>query len=87
MVTFSELHVMMKKKEQAVEFTGDALVLQHAKVALLVCALAVISAAFQIAAARLVLTLQTMPKLDSFISYSLLFSHFTSCGLFMPFPL
>lgn len=66
---------MMKKKEQAVEFTGDALVLQHAKVALLVCALAVISAAFQIAAARLVLTLQTMPKLDSLhIIFSAIFS-------------
>lgn len=75
---FSELHVMMKRKEQVVEFTGDALVLQHAKVALLVSVLAVISAAFQIAVARLVLTLQTMPKLDSsFILYAIFY--FLTC--------
>ncbi|KAF1898816.1 hypothetical protein Lal_00018935 [Lupinus albus] len=62
----AELHVTMKKNEQAAEFTGHALVLQHAKVALHVCALDVIFAAFQIAAARFVLTSQAMPKLESF---------------------
>ncbi|KOM50288.1 hypothetical protein LR48_Vigan08g111500 [Vigna angularis] len=73
----TKLHVMMKRKEQVVEFTGDALVLQHAKVALLVSVLAVISAAFQSAVARLVLTLQTMPKLDSFILYAIFY--FLTC--------
>lgn len=66
---------MMKKKEQVVEFTEDAVVPQLAKVVLLVCALDVIFAAFQIAAARLVLTLQTTPKLDSFI-----FCYFLGCS-------
>ena len=57
---------MLKKREQVAEFTGDAVALQHAKVALHVCALGVISAAFQIAAARLALILQAMPKLEAF---------------------
>lgn len=65
----SELLVMMKKKEAVAEFTEDALILQPAKVALLVCALVVIYAVFQIALARLVWTLQGMPKLE-FISCS-----------------
>ena len=65
----SELHVTMKKKEQVEEFTGVALVLQHAKVALPVCALGVISAVFQIAVARLVRTLRGMPKLESWIMF------------------
>jgi hypothetical protein len=65
----SELLVMMKKKEAVAEFTEDALILQHAKVALLVCALVVIYAIFQIALARLVWILQGMPKLE-FISCS-----------------
>lgn len=55
---------MMKKKEEAGECTGDALVLQHAKVVLLVCALGVTRVAFLTALARHVLTLQGMPKLD-----------------------
>jgi len=63
----SELHVMMKKKEAVAEFTEGAHIVQHAKVALLVCALDASYAVFQIALARLVLTLQGMPKLE-FIS-------------------
>lgn len=65
---------MLMKKEQVAEYTRDALVLQHAEVALHVCALDVISAVFQIAVARLVLTLQGMPKLESnfiFLSFDI----------------
>ncbi|KAL4390266.1 hypothetical protein AHAS_Ahas03G0127900 [Arachis hypogaea] len=58
----TKLHVMMKKNEGAAEYTGDALALRHAKVAPPVSASAAVSAAFQIAAARLVLTSQAMSK-------------------------
>lgn len=68
--------MIMRKNEQVVEFTGDATALQHAKVALHVCALGVMSAVFQIAAARHVLTLQPMPKLDSAFPFNLMFSKF-----------
>jgi hypothetical protein len=56
----------MKKKEVVAEFTEDALVLRHAKVALLVSASGVTYAVFRTALARLVLTLQgmSMPKLE-----------------------
>lgn len=54
-----------KKNEEVEEFTEDAVDLQRAKVALLVCALGATSAVFQIAAARPVLTLLAMQKLDS----------------------
>lgn len=50
----------MKKNEEVEEFTEDAVGLQRAKVALLVCALDVTSAVFQIAAVRPVLTLLAM---------------------------
>ena len=81
-VTFSELHVTMKKNEQAAEFTGDALVLQHAKVALPVSALGVTSAVFRIAAARLVLTSPAMPKLEV-LQVMMIFT-LLHIGLFMP---
>ena len=55
---------MTKKNEQVAEFTEDVHVLQRAKVALLASALVVISAAFRIAVARLVLTSLGMPKLE-----------------------
>ncbi|GAU41574.1 hypothetical protein TSUD_271830 [Trifolium subterraneum] len=55
---------MMKKNVEVEEFTEDVVDLQHVKVALLVCALDVTSAAFRIAAARHVLTLLAMQKLD-----------------------
>jgi len=58
---------MMKKKEAVAEFTEDALILQHAKAALLVCVLDATYAVFQTVLARLVPTLQRMPKLE-FIS-------------------
>ncbi|KAL4327973.1 hypothetical protein AHAS_Ahas13G0153600 [Arachis hypogaea] len=64
LLLLSELHVMMKKNEGAAEYTGDALALRHAKVAPPVSASAAASAAFQIAAARLVLTSQAMSKFD-----------------------
>lgn len=60
----------MKKNEQVAEFTGDVYVCQHAKVAPLASALGVIFADFQIAVARLVLTSQGMPKLESQIVLS-----------------
>jgi hypothetical protein len=56
---------MMKKNEEVEEFTEDVVDLQHVKVALLVCASGVTSAAFRIAAARHVLTLLAMQKLES----------------------
>lgn len=51
---------MMKKNEEVEEFTEDVADHQRAKVALHVCALGVTSAVFQIATARLVLTLPAM---------------------------
>lgn len=50
----------MKKNGEVEEFTEDVVGLQRAKVALLVCALDVTSAGFQIAAVRHVLTLLAM---------------------------
>lgn len=55
---------MMMKSEPVVEFTEVVHVLQHAKVALLASALVVISAAFRIAVARLVLTSLGTLKLE-----------------------
>ncbi|GMN57164.1 hypothetical protein TIFTF001_026294 [Ficus carica] len=55
---------MMKKREQAAESTGAALVLRPARAALLACALAVKSAASPIAAVRPALTSQGMPKFE-----------------------
>ena len=54
----------MMKKELVAGCTGAAPVLQHARVALLVCVLDVKSADSQIAAARHVLTLRGMQKLE-----------------------
>ena len=75
---------MMKKNEPVAEFIGDVHVLQHAKDALLVSALGVISAVFQIAVARLARTSQEMPNLEShiiFLTYNI--HHFSSYGLFV----
>ncbi|CAB4274379.1 unnamed protein product [Prunus armeniaca] len=55
---------MMKKNEQVEEYIEAVPVLQHAKAALLVCALAVKSVVSQIAAARLAPTSQGMLKLE-----------------------
>lgn len=56
---------MMKRRELVEGFIGDAFVLQHARAALHVFALAVISVVFLTAAARHALTSQGMPKLES----------------------
>lgn len=62
---FAELHVMMMKNEQVAGCTGAAVVLQHAKGALLVCVLDAKSVVSQIAAARLALTLLGTRRLES----------------------
>ena len=61
---YSELLVRMMKNELVAGCTGPAPVLQHARVAFLVCVLDVKSVVSQIAAARHVPTLRGMQKLE-----------------------
>ncbi|XVE59580.1 hypothetical protein DITRI_Ditri05aG0057200 [Diplodiscus trichospermus] len=60
----TEEHVMMMKSEQVAGYTGAAVVLQHARVVLLVCALGVKSVDSLIAVAKLASTSLGMPKLE-----------------------
>lgn len=64
----SGLHAMMMKKEQVAGSTEDVPVLQHARVAPLVCVLDVKSVGFQTAAARLAQISLGMQKLKLVIS-------------------
>lgn len=72
----------MKRKEEVEGFIEDALVLQHVKVALLVYALGVRYAVFQIVLAKLVLTLPGMPlsKLEFKLCFNCCFFLVSFCS-------